>query len=214
MAEVSYERLFNQTLVHVPNCPEPTVLVAVRDAVIEFCTDTLVLTRRFDPLSVEANEPTVLVDAPAGYDVLQVVGPIYFNGRRLVAKSGYEEDWNTQDWAALTAEEPKEYVCFAPNEITLIPTPTVSADNAITGRAAYAPNHTSTRADSLVVDGYRHAISQGALSRLLAIPDQPYTNVEKAMVYGKMFGAAKANAAASARASFVSAPMRVKFPGF
>lgn len=210
MAQVSYEVLFPDVLVHAPNCPEPVVINAIRNACIEFAKGTLYLTEELDPIDVVANEPLIDIDTVAGYDVEMLVGDLFYDGKRLAKKTVSELDatYHTS-WREFTSPKPNGYVMYKPDEVRLVPIPTESLAGAITGRVALTPSRTSTRVDSGLVDFGRQSIAAGALAKIHMIPDQPYTNEAKAAAYDKAFRSAIANGAADVRSSFVRAPMRV-----
>lgn len=210
MAEVSYDILFPEVMVHAPNCPEPIAINAIRNACIDFAKGTLVLTEELDPISVTANEPLVDIDTVAGYDVERLVGDLFFEGKRLSKKTTAELDaMYYQSWREFTSPKPSGYVMYKANEVRLVPIPTESAAGAITGRVALSPSRTSTRVREDLIAFDRQGIAAGAISKILMIPDQPYSNEAKAAVYERMFRAAIADGAADVRTSFVRAPMRV-----
>lgn len=207
--EVSYEVLFPDVLVHAPNCPEPTVINAIRNACIEMANETLCLTEDMDPLSTVAGEALVEIYATAGYDVVQLVGDLHYKGRRLEKSNYLELDAAySRSWASLSGE-PQGYIQYRPTEVRLIPIPVISESAVITGHVALAPSRISTRCRDDLITLNREAIAAGALARILMVPDQPYTNEAKAGVYHKIFRSAVANAAATVRTSFNRAPMRV-----
>jgi hypothetical protein len=213
MALAKYESLLPEVAVHAPNCPEPALISAIRNACIEFCNATQILTQDMDAISVVSNEAVYDIDAGAGVDVVKVLQPLYFKGKKLESFSTLGvQAWT--DWQAHTAPEPTAFTCFKPNEITLYPKPTADADLALTGRIVLAPSRASISADAGMLSDYRVELAAGALAHILAIPDQPYTNLQLAAVYGHTFASAKANGAITVRSAFMNAPLRVRFPGF
>lgn len=213
MPAARYETIAHLVSVHAVNCPDPAVIEAIRSACIDFCADTHYLTQDLDPISVVANEAVCSVDVAAGYDVLKVLDPLYFNGRRLPSFTSLGIT-PPSSWQARTAQEPTCFTCFTPAEIVLYPKPTLAATDAITGRVVLVPSRSSVSTDANLLADYREEIVSGALARVLSIRDQPYTDHVRAKAYAQDFFHAKANAAAHTRAAFVNAPLRVAYPGF
>jgi hypothetical protein len=216
VSEALYDTLFPEVLIHAPNCPEPTVITSIRDAVYEFCTETMWLTAEIDPIDVEANESDYEIPTPrAGYEVVEVTGPLWWGTRKLMRRNEDELDQlYGVNWRVLGSQFPETYVMRSPSTFTLVPTPTIDAPEIITGRVAVAPSLTSTRADSDLLRIHRVGLAHGALAKIYSIPDQPYTHEDKALLFGRLFNSAKGKAAARVRSGYSNAPARVVPPKF
>ena len=92
---VKYEVFLPHVLPHVPNCYDNQAVVAIRNACIDYCRDTLVLQQDLDPISVSAGISTYEIDVPTGYNLQQVLG-IYYLSRKL-------EQWTGRRWAVIVS---------------------------------------------------------------------------------------------------------------
>ena len=63
MAEADYDSILPEIAPYAPNCPEPVMVNAVRNAVIDFCTVTGWLTQDLSPVTLAANTPTYEIEA-------------------------------------------------------------------------------------------------------------------------------------------------------
>lgn len=209
LQNITYDQFFPHILPYVPNCPEIQATNAVRNACIEFCKKTNFLQLDMDPITTIANQPTYDIDVPNGY-VLGQIDIIWFNGTRIVRKSladiekRYGRQWN------LIAGTPECYTQLDPDTITFAPIPDQSLPGIVTGRFSVIPERLSSYIDSSLLERYAEEIADGAIARLAATPEQPYTNPSFAMERRKMFLYYIACAIRERRAGLVAAPLQVK----
>lgn len=211
MTPVSYSAFLPHVLPYVPHCFEEQAIIAIRNACIDFCRDTLVLQQDIDPISTVAQQNTYTIDSvDSGYTVTQVMS-LYYVGRRLERKSEYElQRLYTMDWQQLEGT-PKVWTQFNLSDVTVALKPAESVTGALTGRVAYMPTRASTTVDGVLYEVYLDDIVDGALARLKSTPDQPYSDVQGAMVHQQKFKAGCAEARSLVNGGMNHAPMRVRF---
>lgn len=188
----NYESFFPYILPEVPGAPEPVIVLAIRNAAIEFCERSLILTRDHDPITLVPKvvdydlEPpikeTLIIKIQRAFvegskiDPLapdQIRDPAIYN--RLYAE--YEEQPST----------PQYYLQKDERSITVWPVPDKIYRNALTMRVAMKPTRDSESVDDVIFEDYAEVIAAGALSRLMASAGKPYTNVQMAAVNKMMF---------------------------
>lgn len=210
MSSVSYDSFLPHVLPYVPGCFEGQAVVAIRNACVDFCRDSLVLQQDMDPISTQAGVNTYEIDVPSGYLLSQVLA-LYYLGLRLERKSQLElERLYTRDWQSLVGT-PKVFTQFTHNEVTLALKPEAGVASSLTGRIALVPTRASTTVDSVLLERYLDEIAHGAIARLKLTPDQPYTDPQGAAVYGAEFRAGANRAQAFVSGGMNRAPMRVRF---
>lgn len=209
MAAASYDTLLPEVLMYAAQCPEPVAINAIRNACIEFCEGSLYLQQDMDAIPVVANETVYPVDAPSGYDVVRVLKPLYYDGRKLGDFAAHGVD-TSDDWRQKMGDYPLAWTCFQEDEITVWPVPLVGGAS-LTGRIAIAPTVTSTQVESRLLSGHRLVLRDGALAQILDYPDQPFTNPDKAKGFAARFASAITNARVQVAAGFIDAPLRVKY---
>lgn len=197
-------------LPHVPNCYDVQATLAITNTCIEFCKDTLFLQQNLDPISTISGQSTYDVDVPNGYVMGQMLGLYYLN-RKLERKSQTEmEKLYTRNWQALQGT-PQVYTQFNPDQITLAYFPVESVAGALTGRFSYIPTRDSTVIDSTVYERFLDVIVDGAVARLMATPNQPYSNERGAMSAELRFKSGREKALRYTTDGFNNAPMRARF---
>lgn len=194
----------------VPNCYDEQAVAAIRNTCIDFCRDSLFLQTDIDPMPVVAGISTYDIDVPKGYVLGQVLG-IYYLNRKLERKSQTElEKLYTRNWQALQGT-PQVYTQLNPDQITLVYTPAESAVQAITGRFSYIPTRASTSIDDMVFERFLDVIVSGAASRLMATPNQPYSDANASIAYQRVFRDGCQRAMRYTRDGMNNAPMRARY---
>lgn len=207
---VSYEVFLPHVLPHVNNCFDEQVIIATRNACIDFCRETLILQQDLDPITTQTGVNTYEIDPPKGYVTGQVLG-LYYLTRKLERKSQLElERAFTRNWQSLTGT-PQAFTQFNANEITLVLCPAETKQAAVTGRFSYMPTRDSTTVDGVLYERYLEDIVAGVLAHLMATPNQPYTDVAASAYYRTQFRTAKQNTRAYVNGGMNNAPMRVRY---
>jgi hypothetical protein len=213
VAEVSYETLFPEVMLHAQAVPEPVAVNAIRNACVEFCQNTLYMVQTFDAFSVLAREAVYELDTPVGYIVAKIIDPIYVDGMVVPAMIPNQlHTYYGMDWQQLTGS-PTAFVAFTPGVITLVPTPELSGAQ-ITGQYALQPTRASTTFDSEVLERYRETLVAGALSRILMTPGEAYYDPQKAMMAATSFRSGMASIRISASKANVGATTTVRMRRF
>ncbi len=205
--------LYDDFLVHVlpyaSNCPEIQAINAIRNSCIEFCRDTNFLQDDIDPITVEGGTSTYTVDVPNGY-VLGTILSLYWDSLLLPRKSQAEiEKFYGRDWQTITQGTPQVFTQFDPDTFTVALTPQDTLVGGFTGRYSFVPTRNSTKIDSKILERYAEDIANGALARILLTPNEPYSDVKKALGYAAAFRVGKQNAAAYVKGGMARAPLHV-----
>lgn len=206
----TYEAFLPYVLPLVPNCPEPTAVLAIRNACIDFCRGSLLLEQALDPITSIAGVSEYDIDVPTGYKLAQVQ-QLYFNGNRLARRSLSEvASRYSRDWALLSGT-PQAWTQFTPDMVILVPMPSTTTANAITGTIAITPSRDSAGVDDTVFERYVEQIAHGAAARLCNVPNQPFTDPNAALLYTKQFNSDVANVRALVSSGQNRAPLKVLF---
>lgn len=210
MSNIAYELFFPYVQPQVPACPDPSLVMAIRNACIQFCEDTLFLNDTIDSVQAAVGNNLYDLDAPTGQTVSKIKR-LFFDGRELFHKTPDELNglYGVTDWQTTTGT-PLFFTQLATDQFMLVPVP--EATGSISGQVAYKPTRASTTVDSRLLEKYAEVIALGALARVYLQPDQPYTNPSNALAAGAMFSAGISNAKAYVRGGMDAAtPMRVRF---
>lgn len=181
-----YEDFFPNVLYDVPGAPEPVVVNAIRNACIEFCEKSLVLTRDHDPITLIQGKVDYDLEPPGGYLVVKVQkawvdhNPITPLAPDIVKDAAvYNRLFSSYQSAPSI---PRSYLQKDERTISVWPVPEKKYQNGLTLRVALKPTRASTEIDDVILEDYAETIAAGALSRLMVSPGKAYTNTEFAGV--------------------------------
>lgn len=194
----------------VPGCPLPSITIAIRNSLIEFCKDSLYWAVDLDPINIEAGVHTYDLDSPetdsniAGVlvashdgvpldqvseDLLDLNWPQYLNLYKNVLRYGISDPWRT-----VTSTKPCLYLLPNPRQIRLVGIPETSLANGLTIKAGIKPDPTAEEVGDIIYEDYHEAIAHGALYRLLMQNGKKWTDKKSAADYKMLFEDAIAEA--------------------
>ncbi len=168
-------------LPYAPGCATPTAFFGIRQAAIEFCERTR-LWRYDDAFDVTA-EGCDSIMAPFGA-VVHEIEHATFNGQPLKPRTTQWLDENENGWRSASYTGNPGYITqTAPDTITLVP----RGAGLLSLNLWLKPSQDCTELPDFLHDEYRETIAMGALSRILLIPNQSFTNVEMGAAFSQMF---------------------------
>lgn len=161
----------------VPGCPEPTANQALVDAAIAFCEDTLVLREDLATFQTVVGTSTYTLAAPSADYAVQRVMHVAVDGWPVEVvpyeRIGTPQVMSGVPRVAFTTRGAGSVV------LNLYPTPDVVLPVRV--NAALRPVRSATQLDDTLYDLWPDAIVYGAVSRILAIPSQPFSDPSGAM---------------------------------
>lgn len=168
------EDLLSKVLPHAPNCPEPMAVEHLREAAISLCKATRCW-REVDSFTTTGDEIEVVCVPP--YASLFQMEWARFNDRLLEAVSAGPD--------ILTHEggTPWGYTQRSPNSLIIEP----AAAGILTVSMFLMPAPEATDLPEFMFDQFARALGDGALSTLLLLPNQPYTNPQLAVHFEQKF---------------------------
>lgn len=196
--------------------PDPTIEQFVLEACIDFCSRTK-LVQTIDAMDAIAGVAAYAVSAPPQQQLSQVMR-VTFNEAPLNAVpvdqvyGGAAMRAGTDSVLPLTRGTPRSFYQVLPteNDFYLHPVPDVDALGAIGVRAAFEPTHSATQVDDSLFDSWLAEIRAGALSKLLMVAGQPFSNPALATAYAKEFEAGVGRASRIARLGVTPGGLSVK----
>lgn len=212
---VDIDDFLDDVMPYVPGCTEFMALDKVRQAAIEFCRMTNVSRETFDDLDLDANEPEVVVPSPSShlrtYKFLWVrttQRTLTEANRRMLAN-------RSSDWTqAGTADWPTAFVRIDNETIYLIPTPSEDKAGVLSAQVSFIPTKAASKLDAVLMDEYREAIADGALTRLLSLRNESWYDPNGASDHGLSFASAISNAKAAVYKDQMLADTKVQFLKF
>ena len=208
---ISYEALLPDILPMVPGCPDSLIKNNIRSAVIELCERASVYQAELDPLTTVGKIYEYDLEAPSGTAVQKILW-ITHEGKDLEPLTSTLLEQRIPKWREGNGV-PEYYVQQGSALVWLAPIPTATGVSSTIVRAVLKPTHTSSACDDGVMNDYRDTIINGALFRLLRIPNKEWTDLQGASVYGSLFNEGTMIAERKARGADTGVARRVRYGG-
>lgn len=168
------EELFRKVRPFAANCPEPTMVEHIREAAIELCQRTRCW-RFTDTFETMGDEQEIICVPP--YASLFEIEEARFDDRKL-ERSAIHSDMMMADLG-----QPKYLTQLAYNSVTLQP----PGKGSLWISMFLKPSQNADMLPDILVDEFGTAIGHGALSTLLLLPNEPFTNPQQGIYYGQLF---------------------------
>lgn len=166
------DKFLPYVLPNADGCPIPAAEQAIMSAAIEFCERSHAWNARLDPIAVDALTAEVDIDVEAGSAVETII-TAEFAGKEIQPKS--EADLIEilgEGWRERTGTVTNFFLIGNAMRLVLIP-----ADaGSLVVRAAYRPLRSSNVLPDVLFEEHVEAIASGALAKLYATPNKPFSN--------------------------------------
>ncbi len=171
---VNLSEFLNSITPYARSVAIPTVYRAVRDAIGEMCEKTRVW-RHEEEYAVASGED-IVVSAPDGAVLIDIEHASY-NGQKLTSKTVAWLDENMNGWRDNLITGTSNYMTqVGLNTLRLVP----GEDGEVLVSMWLKPSQDCTEVPDYFAAQFRETIAHGALARILAIPGQPYTDLNMA----------------------------------
>lgn len=176
---ISLESFYDEVLIYAPGVPSVVMKKEILKSAQRFCRQAFCVLRTYT-VTVPALGDTVSLSDLAAADGLGVVKPVEvsIDGRLLDSVTLDRLRSNNRYYQSTPAAEPRVY--YMETEGTLKVYPSTDRDVEITFRLACYPLESSTALPDELGGLYQEGVVGGAIERICAIPQQPYTNAEYA----------------------------------
>lgn len=200
MANTKYSDLLDDVLPNLAADPsDPVTEYAIKRAVIDFCAGSWVWKHLPDPIDVTASEATYDLEPLPATDIAAVMAAEHNN----VPLDPKGLDWLNREipgWRT-TLKTPKYFTQVDTEQIILAPVPEATIVSGLSLTLALQPSQNSTGFPKWIANQFLYALADGAIARLMLMPNKPWTDV----VNGQDRRTKFENAMANARAHAVSA---------
>lgn len=219
-------------------CPRQVALNAILDSIRELCDQADVWKETLPAINVVASTASYAL-APGNGKQVKTPIEARHNGTPLYLATESQLDYYNPYWRTADPGTPSNYLIMDEGTITLYPTPDTSITNGLIVRASIMP--TVTIAGDYVVDPtgtkivnapdyltpddittifpgvllqHKETVVAGAKSRLLFIPDKPWTDLKLAAYFKGVAKAGISRASATANLGNVRTTLKVRIPFF
>lgn len=209
MAQIQYTDLVQDVLPHLAADPsDPVTENAIKRTVIEFCAGSWIWKSFQDPVTVLPGVNTYDLEPETGTDVSAVLA-VELDGRPLNAR---DVPWLNRElprWKTV-AGTIKYFTQIDTETLILAPLPDSQITNALTITLALQPSQKATSLPSWIYNLYIYALVDGAVSRLMLMPNKGWSDAAAGLDRRTKFEAAMANARNNAVSALGIAPQRSK----
>lgn len=208
---IKYETLLPEILPMVPGCPDTLVENNIRSAVVELCERASVYQAELDPVTTVSNIYEYDLEPPTGTSVQKILWVTHL-GKDLEPLTTTLLEQRLPKWRE-QAGVPEYFLQQNSSTFILAPIPSATTVGSTIIRAVLRPTHTSTACDNDVMNDYRDTIVNGALFRLLRIPNKDWSDIQGASVYGQLFNQGVQDAERRARNADTAVRRSVRYGG-
>lgn len=165
----------------VPGCPQAAQIIALRQAAITFCEQSLAWKYEHPDISVTVGTAKYFF-VPPGDAVVHAITYAEFNDKQIDSAA---MERNISQWNLRQNTGTPEYVLGGPMSLTLVPMPDVAG--TLKMDVVLKPTPGADGIDDNIYNEYREAIIHGALSKLMFSPKKPYTDMTLANYHAQLF---------------------------
>jgi hypothetical protein len=198
-----YEYVRPQT----PGAESPLLDLMLRNAAIDFFRETEVMTSE-QVLNLLADQSVYDTTNPAHTEATRIKEFVFENNSPLRPITLMKLQRLYSSWRDVRSQ-PTHYFQQTPRQIVVFPKPDANYDAVL--NKVLVPTRASIGIEDEYYNEYVEAIANGAIARIMRVPNKPYTNMEMANVYGVLFQTAIRNHKIEANRSFTNADITVEF---
>lgn len=188
---IELTKFFPRLIPSLAGVPEPLALQALVDSCIQFCDQSLAVTVNLDPITVPIGESAIELDPPTDTTIAQILY-VWYDKKKLNPVP-YGQMTNIYRPNATPEDYTVEYIDEEVN-LMVYPAPDKQVVNGLVVRCALRPSRDATKVHDILYQRYSDGIIAGANSILCNMPDQPWTDYNRAMAQG-VIARARANQA-------------------
>lgn len=197
MATIKYSDLLDDVLPSLAADPsDPVTEHAIKRAVIEFCASSWIWKHLPDAIDVASGEAVYDLEPLPATDIAAVMSASLDN-YPLTPKATDWLDANVPGWRTTTAT-PRHVTQVDTEQVILAPVPAATVAGGLVLTLAMQPSQNSTGFPKWIANQYIYALADGAISRLMLMPNKPWTDLANGQDRRAKFDAAMANARANA----------------
>lgn len=200
-----------EVMPHVPGCPTPVAINAIRNAAIEFCEKTWCW-QATQTYNLTPGDVDTTFDEEENGNVYKILfAELGESDGRALVRSKTQEDLDLlfagwRDGAVIG--RPEYLTQLTSSSFVCVPTTDVARD--ITLQVAVRPNRTSAKGHDDLYNDYLETIANGAKARLMAMPSKEWTNAQLAIALAGSFNEETSSAKHRVQKGRARAPIRVR----
>ncbi|MEK6244018.1 MAG: hypothetical protein AABM33_05900 [Pseudomonadota bacterium] len=185
MATSNWSTFFDNVLPYVKGCAVPMAQNKIVEAAIEFCNESFVWKYDHPAVDAVAAQPTYPF-VPAANTKIVRIDRAWYDGKNIYPKIEAELDALYKAWPLETGT-PLYYIQDQLESVRLVPFPSAALVGALVMRVCLRPTNAAPGLDTQLWERFIDEIAAGALSKLMVMPDKPWTNTGQAAYFSGIF---------------------------
>lgn len=211
MANVNYDAFYDYILTELPGVGVPQLKQELRNAVIDFCTDTKTFTETLAAINVVADTSTYTLTVVATTARIVDLVDVKHNDKMLNPGNVQELDMLYLDWDTGGTGVPTHYLSVVDRtSIRLVKTPGTSITGGLVIKVALAPLRNSTTCPDWILERWVDAIKYRTLSRMYIQLKKPWSDPQLAMLMNQYYQTAAGVGDREKSQDFTRKRMRVR----
>ena len=171
--------------VHVGACPEATIINALRNSCIRFCTDTWIIRENLTgDIAISTDDYTII--ASVDNECLGVIDFLY-NKKKLPHTTEEELDLLDAGWRTADPGTPTSVTAPEPDRVKLNRIPEATVIDGLKVTFAVRPTDAALSVNDKLFNDWRDTIKYGALQELMEIPGKSWSDMKQSVWYGTRF---------------------------
>lgn len=201
--DMALEDALDRVLPYAAGCPSLTAIHHIRQAAIEFFQKTLAWKQWMTAVDTVSGQDAYTFPVPAGSSIAKILD-YKFDGREAKVVDGALGN-------SLVINQNGTDAAWTEDRYSFLVTPTPTQDDIeMQFYVALKPSQAATTLPAVMWEQYIDRICWGALARVLALPNQPFTDQAEAARYRAMFEAAINSTSGTVARSTSRSTQRVK----
>lgn len=210
MAIVTYQSYVPDALPYAYGCPAAVLVDAMRKSAINFFSKSLAYRVWVTAFNMTINITTYSPTPPTQTEVV-MVNALYCSG--LPVQETTNEEFLALDpqWPLKTGTQAQYFTSLNdPTAFNIIPIPTATVVSAFNAQISVCPTLTSTGVEQVFFEQWKEGIINGALARVLRMPDRHWTNLAESKMRHEWYENARDVATAQANKGGVRRDLHVQ----
>lgn len=187
MAIVTYATYAPDVAIYAPGCPTTVIIDALRKSAMSFFYDSLAYRTWVTPFDLTSGTTTydLAAKCPAETEVAQVM-EVRCEGFPVTEVTHEQFIALDPEWPTVTGTHARWFTILnTKDNINIIPIPDATITAAMTMQLAVTPTMASTGVEQTFFEEWKDGIIDGALARLLRMPQTPWVDVKEAATRSK-----------------------------
>lgn len=215
----AWEDYLPDVFLEAPGCPTAIAVNAIRSAAISLCQERNVWQEDIARIALVGGVAGAVIAVPADSEIATILDVLFYPvGQTTGVKVSGPHDERTlntlrPEWkdeastGTINTVDACAYV--TPLVLRIIPKPVVSQPDAVAVTAALRPTRASTSGPDFLYTDYLETVTTGALAKLLAMGNKPWTDLTIAIDKRNLFAIAKTRAGIRRMTAGGTAPLSV-----